>query len=98
MRNILRKRLIACMMLLTTLMLNAYNQNPVISHIYTADPAAMVYGDSVFLYIGNDEASESATFYNMNDWYVFSSADMVNWKDHGEVLTLSDFSWAGSNA
>jgi hypothetical protein len=34
----------------------------------------------------------------MNDWYVFSSADMVNWKDHGEVLTLSDFSWAGSNA
>lgn len=73
-------------------------QNPIIDHIFTADPAAMVYGDSVYLYTGHDEATPTADFYNMNDWHVFSSADMVNWKDHGEVLSISSFSWAQSNA
>ena len=72
--------------------------NPIITNIYTADPAAMVYGDSVYLYTGHDEASASATGYVMNDWHVFSTGDMVNWKDHGEVLKVSDFSWASRDA
>ena len=42
----------------------------------------MVYGDSVYLYTGHDEASTSSTGFVMKDWHVFSSADMVNWKDN----------------
>jgi arabinoxylan arabinofuranohydrolase len=73
-------------------------QNPVITHMFTSDPAALVYGDSVYLFTGHDEASPSATGFYMRDWHVFSSADMVNWKDHGPVLALSDFTWAVANA
>lgn len=84
--------------LLFTITLISVGQNPIIKNIYTADPAAMVYGDSVYLYTGHDEATPSGTGYVMNDWHVFSTADMVNWHDHGEVLTLASFSWASSNA
>jgi len=73
-------------------------QNPVITHIFTSDPAELVYGDSVYLFTGHDEASVSDDGFRMYNWHVFSSADMVNWKDHGPVLSLSDFSWAVANA
>jgi hypothetical protein len=36
-------------------------QNPIIQTIYTADPAPMVYKDTVYLYTGHDE-DKSTTF------------------------------------
>ena len=65
--------------------------NPVINHMYTADPAALVYKDTCFIFTGHDEGS---TGYVMHDWYVFSSTDMVHWTDHGARLKVSEFSWA----
>jgi len=32
-------------------------QNPIITHMFTADPALLVYKDTVFLYVGHDTAS-----------------------------------------
>ena len=37
--------------------------NPIITHKYTADPAALVYNDTVFLYVGHDEAPARKEFY-----------------------------------
>lgn len=73
-------------------------QNPIIKSIFTADPAPIVYHDTVFLYTGHDTASVTATNYRMPDWHVFSSTDMVNWKDHGALLSPSTFSWATGDA
>lgn len=73
-------------------------QNPIIKHIFTADPAPIVYHDTVFLYTGHDTASVTATNYKMPDWHVFSSTDMVNWKDYGAVLSPNTFSWATGDA
>ncbi|MGS2763718.1 glycoside hydrolase family 43 protein [Sinomicrobium sp. M5D2P9] len=73
-------------------------QNPVITHKYTADPAALVYNDSVYLYTGHDEADKDFHFYNMKEWLVFSSSDMVNWKEHKVPLRVKDFSWAKADA
>lgn len=73
-------------------------QNPIIKNIFTADPAPMVYHDTVFLYTGHDTASTTATNYKMPDWHVFSSTDMVNWKDYGAVLSPKTFSWATGDA
>ena len=37
---------------------------------------------------------EDATFYDTMDGYrAFSSTDMVNWTDHGEVLHSRDIQW-----
>src|SRR5688572_9075426 len=70
--------------------------NPIVQHIYTADPAPLVYNGRVYLYTGHDE--DGSTFFTMREWRVWSSADMVNWTDHGSPLNLASFSWASSNA
>lgn len=75
----------------------AFN-NPVIKHKFTADPAAIVYQDSVYLYAGHDEAPNDFHFYKMDEWLVFSSADMINWKEHPVPLKPSDFKWAKGDA
>ncbi len=77
---------------------SSQSQNPIISHIFTADPAPIVYNDTLFLYTGHDTASVEATNYKMPDWHVFSTTDMVNWKDHGALLSPHTFSWATGDA
>lgn len=78
--------------------LTSQAQNPIIQHIFTADPAPIVYNDTLFLYTGHDTASVTAPNYRMPDWHVFSTTDMVHWKDYGAVLSPKTFSWAGGDA
>lgn len=73
-------------------------QNPIIKDIFTADPAPIVYKNTVYLYTGHDGATTEDTNYKMPDWRVYSSKDMVNWKDHGSPLSPSTFSWATGDA
>ncbi|MDF1572958.1 MAG: glycoside hydrolase family 43 protein [Bacteroidales bacterium] len=68
-------------------------QNPIIQTRYTADPAPMVYNDRVYLYTSHDEDTTVNNFFTMYDWCCYSSADMVNWTDHGAVASLKDFTW-----
>jgi beta-xylosidase len=72
--------------------------NPLFNDVYTADPAALVVKDKVYLYTGHDLAKDDSKFYEMNDWLVFSSSDMVNWERHGPRLSVKDFSWAKGDA
>ncbi|GHH64201.1 family 43 glycosylhydrolase [Promicromonospora soli] len=74
----------------------AQADNPIVQHIYTADPSPLVHNGRVYLYTGHDE--DGSTSFVMKDWRVSSSADMVNWTDHGSPLSLDTFSWAGANA
>lgn len=92
----IRKKIILLATLYLGLEANA--QNPIIKHIFTGDPAPLVYKDTVFLYVGHDTATESTNGYRMPDWHVFSSTDMVNWKDRGAALATTDFSWAARDA
>jgi beta-xylosidase len=72
--------------------------NPIIRYKYTADPAALVYNNTVYLYTGHDECKPNGNFYEMHDWAVFSSKDMVTWTEHAVPLKVSDFKWAKSDA
>lgn len=72
--------------------------NPIITDKYTADPAALVYNDKVYLYTGHDVPEKGVNTYRMNDWLVYSSSDMVNWKEHPVPLKASDFAWAKGDA
>ncbi|WP_290052109.1 glycoside hydrolase family 43 protein [Amycolatopsis solani] len=74
----------------------AVADNPIVQTIYTADPAPLVYNGRVYLYTGHDE--DGSTNFTMKEWRVWSSADMVNWTDHGSPLNLASFSWASANA
>lgn len=70
-------------------------QNPIIQTKYTADPAPLVYNDTVFLYTSHDE--DDAFGFKMEDWLLYTSTDMVNWTDHGVVASLKDFNWVHSD-
>ncbi|WP_439129048.1 family 43 glycosylhydrolase, partial [Polaribacter sp.] len=72
--------------------------NPIITEVFTADPAAIVHNDTVYLYAGHDEAPNDFHFYKMNEWLVFSSTNMVDWKSYPVPLKPSDFSWAIGDA
>jgi len=72
--------------------------NPVFRHIYTADPAALVNNDKLYIYAGHDECLPSGNFYVMNEWLVFSSEDMVNWTGYPVPLKVTEFKWAKGDA
>jgi len=66
-------------------------QDPIIQTKFTADPAPMVYNDTVYLYTGHDE--DDASGFKMEDWLLYTSTDMVNWTERGAVASLKNFKW-----
>ncbi|MBC7827793.1 MAG: family 43 glycosylhydrolase [Chitinophagaceae bacterium] len=72
--------------------------NPIIRDKFTADPAALVHGDTVYLYTGHDEAPKGQSRYVMHDWLCYSSVDMMNWKEHKSPLSVKDFAWVKDDA
>jgi beta-xylosidase len=76
----------------------AHAGNPLVSHIYTADPAALVDNGRVYLYVGRDEAPADRATYVMNEWRVLSSCDMRNWTEHPAPIPFSTFKWASKDA
>src|SRR5450759_264604 len=73
-------------------------QNPIVQTNYTADPAPMVHNGTVYLYTTHDEDITVRNFFTMNDWRCYSSTDMVNWTDHGAILSYKDFDWSRGDA
>lgn len=74
---------------------------PLFQTKFTADPAPLVVGDTLFLFTSHDASPEdipdvnersSAGFF-MYDWLLWSTTDMVNWTEHGAVASLKDFTW-----
>ena len=47
----------------------APGSNPIIRDKFTADPAPMVDGERLYLYVGHDEAQRDEMF-NMKEWLV----------------------------
>lgn len=71
--------------------------NPVIRDKFTADPAPLVAGDRLYLYVGHDQAERDQMF-NMREWLVYSTTDMRHWTDHGPIMKVADFKWAKADA
>jgi hypothetical protein len=69
------------------------------NNIFTADGASMVWNDKVYLYVDKDAATTSATGYNIPDWLLYESSDMIRWESKGSVATCKSISWctAGDN-
>lgn len=73
------------------------NGNPLFTDKYTADPAAFVKNDTLWLYTGHDfEGGQKG--YKMKDWCVFSTTDMQHWTEYPVPLRITDFIWAKSGA
>ncbi len=67
--------------------------NPIITGIYTADPSAHVWDDGrIYIYASHDmDPARGCDL--MDHYHVYSSADMANWRDEGEILCSDDVGW-----
>jgi beta-xylosidase len=72
--------------------------NPIIRHKYTADAAALVYKDTLYVYTGHDVAPAKENRYVMHDWLCFSTTDMKHWTEYPSPLNTSIFKWAKDDA
>ena len=71
-------------------------QNPVIRDQYSADPTARVFGGKVWLYASHDIISPvepEKKWFCMADYHAFSSEDLVDWTDHGVILSQENVPW-----
>ena len=74
---------------------------PLVSHIYTADPSAHVFKGKIFVYPSHDTATgtpenDNGDHFNMMDYHILSM-DSIGGKvtDHGVALHIKDIPWAG---
>jgi hypothetical protein len=68
--------------------------NPIIQTMYTADPAPMVHQGTLYLFSSHDQDVGEKNNFNMKDWVLATTTDMVNWTQHGAIASLRDFAWA----
>lgn len=64
--------------------------NPVIKHMYTADASPHVMPDGRMWMVTSVDSEDGGGYPTMHKYHTFSSADMVTWKDHGEVFNIDD--------
>jgi beta-xylosidase len=84
---------VIAMFLLSVPLLCSAQQNPFITDIYTADPSAHVWADGrLYVYPSHDVAPPRGCDL-MDKYHVYSTDDMVHWKDHGEILDASQVPW-----
>ena len=72
-----------------------YEGNPLVRHHGAADPDVHVWDDTVWVYCSQDRIPfpGQPQYDAMDGYHVFSSADLENWTDHGEILHSRDVSW-----
>jgi hypothetical protein len=74
-----------------------HSQNPIIRNQYSADPSARVFGNKVYLFPSHDilatEGKGRVGWFCMEDYHVFSSANLTDWTDHGLVVTQNKVPW-----
>ena len=73
---------------------------PLVSHMYTADPSAHVYNGRLYIYPSHDidagiPFNDNGDHFGMRDYHVFSMADAAGAvTDHGVALDIDQVAWA----
>ena len=67
--------------------------NPFITDLYLADPSAHVWEDGRLYVYPSHDIDPPRGCDLMDGYHVFSTTDMVNWTDHGEILHSRDVEW-----
>src|SRR5262245_1069443 len=81
----------------------AFATNPFVTDQFTADPTARVFEGRVYVYPSHDIREPPGyqgrpNWFVMEDYHVFSSDNLSDWKDHGVILTRADVPWADQAA
>ena len=71
--------------------------NPILTDAYAADPSAIVFGDTLFVYPSHDQnAGEN---FNMEDYHCYYTTDMKHFSDGGVIFRpLEQTTWVKNRA
>ena len=76
--------------------IRCWAQNPIILDQFTADPTARVFNGKIYLYPSHDivpPAGQRQDWFCMEDYHVFSSENLVDWTDHGVIVSQERVPW-----
>ena len=77
-------------------------QNPIIRDQFSADPTARVFNGRVYLYPSHDilppEDYPRKDWFCMADYHVFSSDNLIDWQDHGVIVSQENVPWGNPKA
>lgn len=79
---------------------NVKPNEPIVTHIFTADPSAHVFEGKLYIYPSHDlehdePSNDNGDQYKMEDYHILSMEDVdAPVVDHGEVLHVKDVPWA----
>lgn len=75
----------------------AWSQNPFITGQFTADPTARVFNNRLYVYPSHDILASPGKgrkgWFVMEDYHVFSSDNLTDWKDHGVIIEQNKVPW-----
>ena len=77
--------------------------NPLIMDQFTADPTARVFEGKIYVYPSHDikappEYKGKPNWFVMEDYHVFSSDNLTDWKDHGMIVSQTSVEWTDPTA
>ncbi len=78
-----------------------YLSQPLVSHIYTADPSAHVFNGRIYIYPSHDTATgtkedDLGSHFDMRDYHILSMDSVGSAvTDHGVALDIKNVPWAG---
>jgi hypothetical protein len=81
----------------------AFATNPLVMDQFTADPTARLFEGRVYVYPSHDIKAPPSykgrpDWFVMEDYHVFSSDNLTDWKDHGVILTQTGVEWTNPTA
>lgn len=92
----MKSYLLFCLMFALTAS-SSFSQNPIVRNQFSADPSARVFGDKVYLFPSHDiiatPGKGRVDWFCMEDYHVFSSANLTDWTDHGMIVTQNKVPW-----
>ena len=71
--------------------------NPILTDAYAADPSAIVFGDTLFVYPSHDQ--NAGIGFNMEDYHCYYTTDMKHFTDGGVIFKpLEQTTWVKNRA
>ena len=89
---------IVCLVVLCLFGVNSiFADNPLIQDQFTADPTARVFEGKIYIFPSHDIHAAPGRgregWFVMEDYHVFSSDNLIDWKDHGVILDQKQVPW-----
>lgn len=78
--KILKEMLVAMLLIVTS----AFSQNPIVANVGLNDPHIHIFNDTAYVYASHDKSINNDKFI-MENWWVWSSPDLVNWTKRSEL-------------